>query len=933
MDYGSELTTHRKELVMYVRNITLTISILMLLGTYQAVSDNDFPLHGRISYDTGTLIKGAKDDDWSRATLNTLVLEGDTIWVDKGRNAEIELPGGVFLRMADASKARILQLSPSIVIQGIVGSFYIERIVRSSTNVEFVTPACRVSFDPETCTRIDIGEGGTTQISTRWGRAYVTTERGGNEIVVGGKQCWVDVGYLPSEAVSFALDKMDAFDRWSKSRSELISEPVKTPPKYIDVRSTTIGYADLSNSGEWILINERYYWRPIVVVNYVPYRTGYWVYEPVIGSVWIETYPFGYITTHYGRWVYYETYGWVWGFDPVWSPAWVATVRCGDYFIWTPVDFYCRPVVVSGGAAFTVGGLNFYIGACSYVPATYVYTCPWYVSPVPTTVVNYIITNPVNIFVWNIDCRPRPVINVPYTTSLPLVRDYNPPRTIRGLPYYDYAKINSAELASVRVKTLESSYSLRTSTGGFRSSGDTNSRVVRTAIAHDITTRYRSVKLENTSPKPEFVRFERASINIDSNEKGIEERIAQGSVREVGREIGMERFDRGSGRGKVGLEKIDRGVVKGGGTTERASIGIDTEFTRAVERTGNELKRDSIGSAMTHFDRDIRGGIRGDTIGSLRHNNVDRETPGDINRNVNNGIDRKLTRTTELAPSSIRREVGDNIIRKDNVRTAPIFPSGTTIRPNIESVERKTDTFERSLDSLPSLRTPVRDMPFTPRSFSRIDMDGEQKPRGRDSSPSGGGSFDTRSPTGGSSGSGGSSIRPTPTPSTPSVRPNPSPSNNPDRGNSIRTAPRSQLFDNIPSISDKFSPLNTVREFGPAKVESSITPHKVFTAPSIPNRDIKNDFPSSLGTSSRVFPPTPLSMPQIGSGSTTGSNIPSFPSPNNNYRIESLRISPPRIETPTPFATPSSSIGRSIPSLPSSSFGGSFSSGFRGRVR
>jgi hypothetical protein len=63
--------------------------------------------------------------------------------------------------MADASKARILQLSPNVVIQGIVGSFYIERVVRSSTNVEFVTPACRVSFDPETCTRIDIGEGGT----------------------------------------------------------------------------------------------------------------------------------------------------------------------------------------------------------------------------------------------------------------------------------------------------------------------------------------------------------------------------------------------------------------------------------------------------------------------------------------------------------------------------------------------------------------------------------------------------------------------------------------------------------------------------------------------------------------------------------------------------------------------------------------------------
>jgi len=841
---------------------------LVLVGALNAVGDSDFPLHGRISYDTGTLIKGARDDDWSRATLNTLVLEGDTIWVDKGSNTEIELPGGVFLRMADASKARISQLSPDIVIQGIVGSFYVERIARSSVGVSFVTPACRISFDPETCTRIDIGEGGATQISTRWGRAYVTTDRGGNEMVVGGRQCWVDVGYLPSETVSFALDKMDAFDRWNKSRSELLSEPVRTPPKYVEVRSTTIGYVDLNYYGEWVLIKERYYWRPTVVVDYVPYRVGYWVYEPVIGSVWIETYPFGYITTHYGRWVYYDTYGWVWAFDPVWSPAWVATVRCGDYFIWTPVDFYCRPVVVGASVSFTVGGLNFYVGACSYAPVTYVYTCPWYVAPVPVTVVNYIVTNPVNIYVWNIDCRPTPVIRVPYTTSLPLVRDYNPPRAIRGVPYYNYTRADGAVLASARVRELESSYSFRSSAGGFRSSAGVGSRVMRTTLNQDISNRFRSVRLENTSPKPELVRFDRSA----------------GS------------FERARGD-----------AIRGGRNIERFSV--DTAYTKAIERAGSEFRKDSIGSAV-----DRNRGVRTDVLSSVRNDNLNR----DINREIN--------KKPEYVPNSVRAGVdkGSDIVRRESVRTNPSLPSDTS-RTEIGRVDRRVDSIIKDIGSEPSVRTPLKDTPYTPRSLSRIDMDGEQKPR----SSSGSRGYDTKRPgsDSGSSGS-GSSIRTTPTP----TRPTPSPTPSPKPGSSIRTTPRNQVFDNPSSMGDRFSPLNTLRENHSIRTIPSIPTNKVETTPSISNRGgiggLSTPFGRTPSSSSYSVPSTP-SINREGFGRGGASSLPSI----GNFNVETPRFSTPRVETPSSFATPSSSVGRSLSPAPTNSVGNSISSGIRGRIR
>ncbi|MGC8739693.1 MAG: DUF6600 domain-containing protein [Candidatus Hydrogenedens sp.] len=602
---------------------------MALVSTFWVFADTDFPLHGRVSYDgESTLIRGMDDEDWSRATLNTLVLTGDTLWVDKGGSTEIEFPEGVFFRMADASKAKIVKISPELSIYGITGSFYVERVLRSSGTVRFTTPSCNITFDPDTCVRIDIGESGTTRVSTRWGKVYVTTERGGNEVVSSGKQCWVDVGYLPSEVVSFATTEMDSFDRWNQGRSELLSAPVKTPPKYVEVTNRTIGYTELSRYGDWVLIDERYYWRPTVVINYVPYRTGYWTYVSPIGSVWVETYPFGYITTHYGRWVYYDSYGWVWGYDPVWSPAWVATVRCGDYFIWTPVDFYCRPVRVSTGVSFAVGGLNFYVGACSYVPATYVYTSPYYIAPVAPTVVNYIINNPTNVYVWNIERYPSQRIRIPYQNSMPMVRDYNPPRTIRGIANYN----NSGILARARVEELESYFTRRTSTQGFRSQTGMPSSAMRTAMLNERSSSFREVRLNTTSPEATATRF----------------------APEVLSQRGSS-TDRSSIRGKE----------------------IDTGFTRAIERnTQIQSVRENIGSPVRSAD--VRNTLRSESSPTRVLN------PPAVNRGIRNAF-------SEIPNQS-------------------------------EGVSRK------------GIESP---------SFSRLDMNGERKPREYD--PSGGGS--TTSPT------------------------------------------------------------------------------------------------------------------------------------------------------------------------------------------
>ncbi len=280
--------------------------------------------------------------------------------------------------------------------------------------------------------------------------------------------------------------------------------------------------------------------------------------------------------------------------------------------MWAPVDFYCRPVRVAASTYFNIGGLDFYVGACSYVPAAYVYTSPWYVAPIAPTVVNYITTNPTNVYIWNIERYSSPRLRIPYRDSLPMVRDYNPPRSIRGISYYN----NSGMLARSRVNELESTFAMRTSSRGFRSQSNLPSSVLRTSMSGDRPTLFRDIKLNTTSPRPTSVRF--SPENISSRAP-------------------MNRFD--SIREKE----------------------INTDFTRAIERTPN----------IAH-DRGIPS-IRGNDMGGIGRSNI----PGMKNTD-NLGFDRQLRNSTIPTPG----------------RSDSITPKGIDI---------------------PSL--------------SRLDMDGERKPR------------------------------------------------------------------------------------------------------------------------------------------------------------------------------------------------------------
>jgi hypothetical protein len=604
---------------------TWGLALAATLAAFGAQAEG--PLHGRISHDEGgMMVKGASGSDWSHATTNAIVLPGDTLWIDETGVGEVELPQGSFLRLADSSKIEVVSISPTTALRAWSGSFYVQRLSRSSGNVVLDTPAASVSIQPDSSVRVDVLTNGDTTVSVRWGRAEVRTNQGGSVVLTGGQRSYIDAGLLPSDAVPFDPAAEDAFDAWSRERAEYLATGGSTPvPPEVSVAPATIGVSDLNNYGEWVYVDQRPLWRPTVVTNYVPYRTGYWSYVPGCGHVWVASEPFGYVTSHYGRWNHYDNYGWCWSYDPVWRPAWAVTVRYGDYYAWSPCDYYGRPVLVGNSSHFNLGGVQFSMSSMSYVRYNELYYGPHYVNPWRQDVFSHYNNGPdtvININVWNIDSDGRggggrPVVN-PYENDDRIsVRDYAPERSIRGVSTIESGGRSAVE----RVQRLEQGLGRTDFTAVSRSRGGearaTDGGAARQAVAA------RSVRVERKgetsfsradSQDPRSRGGEATTIDANGNERGSVRSLnrVQGESNTEGRTRGETVNPRGEGSVRGDTTTREGTSVRGEGRTPASETTRGEGRGRSETSTEREARIDMNGVApVTGTEQTpVRGGVR-----------------------------------------------------------------------------------------------------------------------------------------------------------------------------------------------------------------------------------------------------------------------------------------------------------------------------------
>jgi hypothetical protein len=283
----------------------------------------------RISFvngDVSTQHNGA--GDWSAATVNTPVVNGDHISTAQNARAEIQLDHANILRISGQTTANVVNLSRTQVqLQIGQGLANYEVLKNNEASIEIQTP--NVAIHPDTgegSYRVLVNSDGETIVDVRRGSAEISTSQGSTRV---GRDQRITIQGNADNAqyqVSGAPGR-DDWDRWNSDRDRTIEGAQSwqhTNPYYT-------GTQDLDASGQWSNVPDYgNVWFPSVAPGWAPYRDGRWVYEPYYGWTWVSYESWGWAPYHYGRWfVYGGNWGW-WpgpvygGYYPVWAPAYVS---------------------------------------------------------------------------------------------------------------------------------------------------------------------------------------------------------------------------------------------------------------------------------------------------------------------------------------------------------------------------------------------------------------------------------------------------------------------------------------------------------------------------------------------------------------------------------------------------------------------------------
>jgi hypothetical protein len=342
----------------------------------------------RLSFISGSVSFRPGDvDDWTDATVNYPLRNGDHLWTDQDARAEISL-GGAVIRLDQWTDFGFLALDDRTAqIDLSEGSLDVRlRRLDDRDVFEIDTPNGAVTLERPGTYRVDVDSSGDQTVVTVRGGAAEVTAAGSSFPVEAGEAGILSGRDAPSYDITDASPP-DDWERWCASRDRRWDESRST--RYVS--PDMVGYEDLDGYGDW---REGGQYGPVwfpreVEAGWAPYRYGHWAWVDPWGWTWVDDAPWGFAPFHYGRWVYYDG-GWAWVPGhvvdrPVYAPALVA-------FVGGP---HWNSRFAGGGA----GVAWFPLGPDEvYVPA-------YRASPTYIRNVNVMNVNVTNINITNIDVR------------------------------------------------------------------------------------------------------------------------------------------------------------------------------------------------------------------------------------------------------------------------------------------------------------------------------------------------------------------------------------------------------------------------------------------------------------------------------------------------------------------------------------------------
>jgi hypothetical protein len=283
----------------------------------------------RLSFMQGAVsFEASGENDWSQATLNYPLATGDRLWTDNNAEAEVET-GNIAIRMSQQTDLTTTNLTDQLIQLGLAQGVLRIHIYELQPNhtVEVDTPNAAFTIAQAGNYRIEAYPDQNMAVAIVNEGELQATGNDLNQTVASGQALQVS-GANPVQASWIAVPGNDDFDQWSNERDQ----------KYLRAQARQYvspevpGYYDLDGYGSWS--NAPDYgpiWYPSgVVVGWVPYRDGRWVWVEPWGWTWIENTPWGFAPFHYGRWVQIgPRWGWLPGpiaVAPIYGPAFVAFV-------------------------------------------------------------------------------------------------------------------------------------------------------------------------------------------------------------------------------------------------------------------------------------------------------------------------------------------------------------------------------------------------------------------------------------------------------------------------------------------------------------------------------------------------------------------------------------------------------------------------------
>lgn len=304
---------------------TLTSAVLaaLLAWTLPALADDIPGRVGRISSVEGQVtVVGAGDP--ADAMLNWPVTTGDHLNTASSARSEFRV-GPLAIRLDGDSDLEVVQLDDDNVrLQLNYGSASVHLRDRTLLrDFELSTPQARVTMVEPGTVRVDAERiADTTVVNVQSGVARV--DGAGSQLALRAGQR-ADVS---SEDVRTGAALRDGFDSWADWRDRQYESSIAS--RYVP--SEVTGYEELDRYGSWTDSPEYGpLWAPrVVAADWAPYRDGQWIWMVSFGWTWVDSAPWGYAPSHYGRWVMVNR-RWCWAPGryvgrPAWAPALVGWV-------------------------------------------------------------------------------------------------------------------------------------------------------------------------------------------------------------------------------------------------------------------------------------------------------------------------------------------------------------------------------------------------------------------------------------------------------------------------------------------------------------------------------------------------------------------------------------------------------------------------------